>query len=232
MPDLNELADLYAYPDSHKPWLRTNFVASVDGAVQNSEGLSGDLGGAPDARLFKVLRSLSDVVLVGAGTARAEGYGPISADSIHESLREDRPRVPRLAVISRSLDLPDGLLVPGLMVITPATSPEEKRKQLSERVEVVVAGQNEIDWPAVLDAFAARGLNRILCEGGPDLHGALVDLDLVDEACLTISPHLVGGPAKRMTEGAKALELPLRLGHAVEDDGVLLTRWVRDRRAA
>lgn len=232
MPDLNELADLYAYPDSHKPWLRTNFVASVDGAVQNPEGLSGDLGGQPDARLFKVLRSLCDVVLVGAGTVRTEGYRPISADSIHESLREGRPRVPRLAVISRSLDLPDGLLTPGLMVITPATSSAEKRQQLSESVEVVVAGENEVDWPAVLDAFAARGLNQILCEGGPDLHGALVDLDLVDEACLTISPHLVGGPAKRMTEGAKALELPLRLGHAVEDDGVLLTRWVRDRRAA
>ncbi|WP_146825237.1 pyrimidine reductase family protein [Aeromicrobium flavum] len=232
MPDLKQLADLYAYPDSHKPWLRTNFVASVDGAVQDPQGLSGSLGGEPDAKVFKVLRSLSDVVVVGAGTVRAEGYHPISADSVHEKLREGRSRVPQLAVVSRSLDLPEQLLAPGLMVIIPASSPVEKRQQLSQTVEVVVAGENEVDWPAVLDAFAARGLNRILCEGGPDLHGTLVDLDLVDEACLTISPHLLGGPAKRMTVGARAVELPMRLGHSFDDDGVLFTRWVRDRRAA
>lgn len=232
MPDLDELADLYAYPDSHKPWLRTNFVASVDGGVQDPQGLSGHLGGEPDATVFKVLRSLSDVVLVGAGTARAEGYHPISADSIHESLREGRPRVPRLAVVSRNLDIPESLLTPGLIILTPASSPAEARQRLSQTAEVVVAGENAVDWPAVLDAFAARGLNRILCEGGPALHGTLVDLDLVDEACVTVSPHLVGGPAKRITEGARAVELPMRLGHVVEEDGVLLTRWVRDRRAA
>lgn len=232
MPDLEELADLYAYPESHKPWLRTNFVASVDGAVQNSQGLSGTLGGEQDARLFRVLRSLADVVVVGAGTVRAEGYRPIGADSIHESLREDRPRVPQLAVVSRHLDIPESLLTPGLMVITPAASDGERRQELSQSVEVIVAGENEVDWPAVLDAFAARGLNQILCEGGPDLHGTLVDLDLVDEVCLTVSPHLLGGAAKRMTEGARPVELPMRLGHAIDDDGVLLTRWVRDRRAA
>ncbi|MTB87378.1 pyrimidine reductase family protein [Aeromicrobium senzhongii] len=232
MPDLKELADLYAYPESHKPWLRTNFVASVDGAVQNPEGLSGNLGGEPDARLFKVLRSLSDVVVVGAGTVRAEGYHPISADSIHESLREGRSRVPVLAVISRSLVLPEQVVAPGLVVITPASSSVERRQELSRTVEVVVAGETEIDWAAVLDAFAARGLNRVLCEGGPDLNGTLVDLDLVDETCLTISPHLVGGPAKRMTVGAQAVERQMRLGHAIDEDGVLLTRWVRDRRSA
>ncbi|GAA2090556.1 pyrimidine reductase family protein [Aeromicrobium tamlense] len=232
MPDLDELADLYAYPESHKPWLRTNFVASVDGGVQNSQGLSGTLGGEQDARLFQVLRSLADVVVVGAGTARAEGYRPIGADAIHETLREDRPRVPQLAVVSRHLDIPESLLTPGLMVITPAASDAERRQELSQSVEVIVAGEHEVDWPAVLDAFAARGLDRILCEGGPDLHGTLVDLDLVDEVCLTVSPHLLGGAAKRMTEGARPVELPMRLGHAIDDDGVLLTRWVRDRRAA
>ncbi len=229
MPDLNELADLYAYPETTRPWVRTNFVASVDGAVQDVRGVSGDLGGEPDLAVFRVLRSLSDVVLVGAGTARAEGYKPILADSIHESLRQGRQRVPLLALVSRSLDIPEVLVAPGTMVITTESSPAQARHELAQSIDVVVAGDSEIDWPAVLDSFAARGLNRVLCEGGPELHGSLVERDLVDEACVTVAPHLIGGPAKRVTEGASAVDRPLRLGHVFQDDQVLLTRWVRDR---
>lgn len=232
MPDLSELADLYAYPDKPLPWVRTNFVASVDGAVQDSRGVSGDLGGAPDLAVFRVLRSLADVVIVGAGTARAEGYKPIQADAIHEPLRTGRQRVPLLAVVTRSLEIPEDLLAPGTMVITTATSPAEARERLAQMVDVVVAGDDEIDWAAVLDSFAARGLHRILCEGGPELHGALVERDLVDEVCVTIGPHLVGGPMKRITEGSSPVERPMRLGHVFEQDDVLLTRWVRDRRSS
>ena len=229
MPDLNELADLYAYPETTRPWVRTNFVASVDGAVQDVRGVSGDLGGEPDLAVFRVLRSLSDVVLVGAGTARAEGYKPILADASHEQLREGRQRVPLLALVSRSLDIPEVLVAPGTMVITTESSPAQARHELAQSIDVVVAGDSEIDWPAVLDSFAARGLNRVLCEGGPELHGSLVERDLVDEACVTVAPHLIGGPAKRVTEGASAVDRPLRLGHVFQDDQVLLTRWVRDR---
>jgi len=226
---VNELADLYAYPDNALPWVRTNFVASVDGAVQDTRGVSGDLGGEPDLAVFRVLRSLADVVLVGAGTVRAEGYKPIQADAIHEELRGERPRVPLLAVVSRSLDIPEVLRAPGTMVITTEASPLEARQRLADTVDVVVAGDAEIDWPAVLDSFAARGLTRILCEGGPELHGTLVERDLVDETCLTVAPHLIGGPAKRLTEGASAVNRGMRLGHVVQDGDVLLTRWVRDR---
>lgn len=232
MPDLKELADLYAYPDTPLPWVRTNFVSSLDGAVQNIRGVSGDLGGEPDLRVFRVLRSLCDVVLVGAGTARAEGYKPIQGDAIHAELREGREQLPLLALVSRSLDIPEVLLAPGTMVITVQDSSAEARQRLAEHVDVVVAGESEIQWAAVLDSFAARGLTRILCEGGPELHGHLVEHDLVDEACVTISPHLVGGPAKRMTQGADPVERPMRLGHVYEDEDVVLARWVRTRRSA
>lgn len=232
MPDITELASLYAYPDSRVPWVRTNFVSSVDGAVQDTRGLSGELGGEPDHRLFKVLRSLSDVVLVGAGTARAEGYGPITGESVHASLREGRAQVPVLAVVSKRLDIPESLRVPGVMVITTESSPVPERDRLTATVNLVVAGTDEISWPAVLDSFSASGLTRVLCEGGPRLHGTLVEGDLVDEACVTFSPHLVGGESKRITEGAKAVERSMELGHAIVDEGVLLTRWVRRRESA
>lgn len=213
-PDDAELERLYAYPDGEGPWLRVNFVATLDGAAHAADGRSGSLGGDADTHVFGVLRSLADVVVVGAGTARAEGYGP--AD------------VP-VAVVSRSLDVPDRLVVPGQLVITTTDAPADRLAALGAVVDVIAVGSGEIDWPAALEELTARGLRRILCEGGPSLHGDLVTLDLVDELCLTIAPVLAAGDAPRIAHGTAAVDRPMTLGHCVEVDGVLLTRWVRDR---
>jgi riboflavin biosynthesis pyrimidine reductase len=209
-----EIARLYAYPIADRPWVRSNFVATIDGAAHGADGVSGSLGGAADEQVFGVLRSLADVVLVGAGTARDEGYGP--AD------------VP-IAVVSRRLDVPSGLLVPGTLVITTADAPADRIDELAGTVDVIALGEGAIDWPAVLDQLAARGLDHVLCEGGPSLHGELVGHDLVDEICLTVAPVLAAGSAPRIAHTADALDRPMTLAHAIAADDVLLTRWVRAR---
>jgi riboflavin biosynthesis pyrimidine reductase len=213
-PDDDEIRRLYAYPPSDRPWVRSNFVATIDGAAHDEDGRSGSLGGEIDTRVFHVLRSLADVIVVGAGTARTEGYGP-----------DVRP----IAVVSRSLDVPESLVVPGQIVITTTDAPSEALDRLRSTVDVIAAGEGEIDWPVVLDALATRGLRRVLCEGGPTLHGDLVGRDLVDEVCLTIAPVLASGDAPRIAHGSAVAGRPMRLGHALTVDGVLLTRWVRDR---
>src|SRR5919202_5115354 len=78
-PPLDEVDDAalvahYAWPDEPGPYVRVNFVASLDGAV-TVEGRSGGLGTAADKTVFRLLRELAEVVLVGAGTVRAENYG-------------------------------------------------------------------------------------------------------------------------------------------------------------
>lgn len=213
-PDDAEIERLYAYPASDRPWVRSNFVATLDGAAHASDGRSGSLGGDIDTHVFSILRSLADVVVVGAGTARDEGYGPSS--------------VP-IAVVSRRLDVPEALLVPGQIVITTADAPADAMARLVDVVDVIAAGTGSIDWTQVLERLAARGLNRVLCEGGPSLHGDLVALDLVDEICLTIAPVLAAGEAPRIAHSPTAVDRPMTLGHALDVDGVLLTRWVRDR---
>lgn len=212
--DRAEIADLYAYPDIDRPWVRSNFVATLDGAAHAADGVSGSLGGQVDTRVFGVLRSLADVVVVGAGTARAEAYGV-----------GDVP----IAVVSRSLDVPEALIVPGQLVITSADAPQDALEQLAEKVDVIAVGTGAIDWTAVLSALDARGLRRVLCEGGPSLHGDLVALDLIDEVCLTIAPVLAAGDAPRIAHGDGAVDRPMSLGHAIAVDNVLLTRWVRHR---
>lgn len=213
--DDREIRRLYAYPSEvGRPWVRSNFVATLDGAAHAEDGRSGSLGGAIDTRVFETVRVLSDVILVGAGTARTEGYGPAP-----------RP----IAVVSRSLDIPERLLVPGQVVITSGDAPADAVARLREKLEVIAVGDGRIDWPAVLAEFVRRGWRRVLCEGGPSLHGELVGLDLVDEVCLTIAPVLASGQAPRISHGPEAVDRPMTLGHAIQADGVLLTRWVRDR---
>src|SRR4051794_31248016 len=72
-----DLESIYAFPDTARSgtgrWLRANFVASIDGAIEVG-GRSGPLGGPGDHRIFHLLRALADIVLVGAGTVRTEGY--------------------------------------------------------------------------------------------------------------------------------------------------------------
>jgi 5-amino-6-(5-phosphoribosylamino)uracil reductase len=178
--------------------------------------VSGSLGTEADKAAYDLMRTLCDVVLVSAGTARAEDYGPVD-DGV-------------LALVSRSLDVPERLRVPGVLVIAPADVDAERLDTLeSAGVDVLVTGDDEIDWPAALEELARRGLRRVLCEGGPSLLGTLTLLDLVDELCLTVAPVLVAGEGQRISVSDDATDRPMRLAHAVDVDGTLLTRWVRAR---
>lgn len=225
MPSEAELLEIYAHPGGPRPWVRTNFVSTVDGAVQDSHGVSGDFGGDVDFQAFRVMRSLADVILVGAGTTRAEGYRPVQAS---ELLPESH--VPPIAVVSARLDVPEALVSPGQVLITHHGSDAERRAELAETMDVIVAGQDEIDWRVVLDEFAARGWFKVLCEGGPHLHGALLRADVVDELCVTVAPTVAAGDALRVAVSSEPVERALTLAHWHVEDNVILTRWVRANR--
>jgi len=222
-PDLRDEVDLRsAYAVSTQRHLRANFVASLDGAV-TLQGKSAGLSSDADRALFHLLRSMADVILVGAGTAREESYGGARS--------ADGRRPPPIAVVSRSLDfdlsarLFTDTAVPPI-IITCAASPGEVRKQLSAVAEVIVAGEADVDLRAALDELATRGHEHVLCEGGPHLLGAVAAAGLLDELCLTLSPIVAGGNAGRIVAGylPDAVE-PMHLRHVLEDDGHLFLRY-------
>ena len=92
-------------PDG-RPWLIANMVAGLDGSLAWG-GRVGALSSAADRSLFVRLRGLADAVMVGAGTVRAEGYGPVKlTDERREQRRAaGRVAVPPVVVVSRSLAL-------------------------------------------------------------------------------------------------------------------------------
>nr|WP_121188337.1 dihydrofolate reductase family protein [Nocardiopsis sp. Huas11] len=238
-----DLASVYAYPVGlDRPWVRANMVASADGGAVGPSGRSRDLSSVPDRRIMGVLRGLSDVVLVGAATARAEGYGPVRSRRAWAHLREGRPDTPRVAVVSRSLDLPEALLTEApqdarTLVFTTSHAPPERIARVREHAEVVVVEGRSVGPEHVVNGLAERGLYRVLTEGGPHLLAEYVAAGLLDELCLTVSPHLLGSGAPRIVAGgsgapgapehASVQNTPVRLARLLEADGHLFARYLR-----
>ena len=227
------LLEAYRIEDRTVPRLRVNFIASLDGAATH-DGLSGGLNNADDKLVFDTLRSLTDVILVGAGTVRAEGYGGIRLDAAAEAWRvaHGLPPQPRIAVVSGRLDLDAGhpLFTDAAtrpIVITHAGSPADARAELGAVADVLVCGAVTIDLPLALHELAARGLRQVLCEGGPSLFGALLSADAVDELCLSLSPVLEAGTAGRIAHSGAATSRPMRLGHVLTAGDMLFLRYTR-----
>jgi len=251
-----DLADRYAYPSpggpsrpgdgevsaaAHRPWIRANMITSADGAASVA-GRTGGLSGPADRLVFSVLRSLADVILVGAGTARAERYAQVRVTEVWPQLRTGRAPTPPIAVVSRRLDLDlDGRLLAsaaGLartIVLTTELAPAARRRAAASTAQVIVAGEQTVTGAAAVAALAELGHRRILVEGGPTLLGELTAEGLLDELCLTVSPVLEGGQSERIItapaggqRGAGAVGLAgLRLASVFEDSGYLLCRYLR-----
>ncbi|MDT7579181.1 MAG: hypothetical protein QOK35_445 [Pseudonocardiales bacterium] len=221
--DDDALAAHYAWPDA--PSVRVNFVSSLDGAV-TVDGRSGGLGTAADKAVFGLLRELADVVLVGAGTVRAENYGGARRPT------RGRTTPPPIAVVTGSADLDPGsrlftdTVVPPL-VLTVGSAPAARRAALAAAGgEVVVLPGLTPD--ALLAELVGRGLHRVLCEGGPSLFGALLAADAVDELCLTVSPLLAGGDAGRIAHGPPGTPArPMTLDGVLHAEDALLLRYRR-----
>jgi riboflavin biosynthesis pyrimidine reductase len=220
----------YRYPID-RPWLRANMVSSLDGSAVR-DGRSEGLSSAADKEVFGVLRGLADVVLVGAGTARTEGYRALRPKEAYAGVRASlgqRP-APVLALVSGRLDLdPDSELFHGgaerTVVITHAGADAAAQDRLAEVADVMVSGDEAVDLATALDTLAERGLSRVLCEGGPSLLAAVAAAGRLDELCLTLAPQLVGGHGPRVLNGPD-LGASLSLAHLLEQDSVLLTRYV------
>jgi riboflavin biosynthesis pyrimidine reductase len=235
--DDGELPRLYEYPERDGPWVRANFIASVDGGA-TADGKTETMAGPGDRLIFNLLRELADVIVVGAGTVRIEGYSGahMSAAQRHRRHARGQSEVPQLAIVTKSgrleRDMPvfTRTEVPPL-VLTCTEAAEETRRVLTGLCEVLDCSAGDpakVDEAALLQALAARGMRRILTEGGPMLLGAFVQRNMLDELCLTIAPYVVGGLARRIVTGPGQLLARMRCAHVLTDDaGYLYTRYVK-----
>jgi riboflavin biosynthesis pyrimidine reductase len=221
-----------------RPYLIINMVESVDGAI-SLDGLSGGLSSAADKAVFSYLRSLADIVLVGASTAREEGYNPprLPPHRIEERIARGQSPLPRIALISASLNLDWAASVfsvdvdrqpqpPRPYLICPENTDPLLLAEAAAVADVITAGDGRVDLPLVLAKLHETGAKLVVCEGGPAVNGQLLEVGLVDELCLTLSPALVGGLGRRISGSQAPHEsIPLELLTIAEAGGMLLLRY-------
>ena len=107
-----------------------------------------------------------------------------------------------------------------------AEAPAPERKKAAGVADVIIAGDRDVDLAAALGALAGRGYARVLAEGGPSLNGQLAAAGLLDELCLTVSPLLAGGEAKRILAGPALPSGPgWQIQSLCEQDGFLFLRY-------
>ncbi len=236
---LHDVLDPYVRVDRTRGedgrWVLANMVGGLDGTAAMG-GRVGPLSGDTDASLFRRLRSVADVVLVGAETVRRERYGPVRlADDLRQARVEDgRPPVPPLAVVTRSLRLDwtapafaaaDPSARP--LVVVPAAADPVLLAEARDHADVIVAGDRSVDLARALDLLAGRGHRIVLCEGGPRLLGEIVDAGLLDEMCLTLAP-LMGGDALPIAITAPGGAIRgFRLAHVAAEDDTVFMRYER-----
>ncbi|GAA2161511.1 pyrimidine reductase family protein [Pedococcus bigeumensis] len=221
--DAATLADLYVAPA--RRWLRANFVASLDGAANGADHRSGSINTPADHVVFDLLRRLTDVVVVGAGTVRAEGY---------PSLRAEDPRAPVLMVVSHRGAVPPSVVdgpFGSVYLITregadPATL-DASRALIGEEF-VLTVGDQAVDFVKMRNMLEDKGFRQILCEGGPSLVNSMLAAGVVDELDLTWSPIIVGGEHPTIARGPD-LNLPASPTLLLEEDGTILGRWYVNR---
>lgn len=223
-------ADIVASLRSDGPVLRVNFVSSVDGAVTH-DGRSGGLSDDADKRHFELLRRVCDVVLVGAGTVRDEGYGAmrVSVESARWRVANGLPEHPVFAIVTGSLNLDPGSDIftkaPVRPIVFTTSRGAVRAAEFEASADVVVAGSELVHGPAIVSALHERGLRSILCEGGPHLFGSLLADAAVDELFLTVSPTLEAGGAARITAGVLPASVRLTLASVLSSGSTLLLRY-------
>lgn len=233
---ITDVAGVVEFPEpaADRPWVASNFAMSLDGRVAIN-GRAAGVGSDADQRWLHHLREFPDAVMIGAGTMRAERYGPLirpeHAAIVAERRQADGQRsAPVAVIVSRSMDLPwdaplftDGS---GLVVIATVTDSPEPPVSATP-LHVIRSGELAVDLTQLMQTLRHEwSIGSLVCEGGPHLHGELIAAGLVDELFVTLAPQLIGvNGSDTLVATPLPTSQPLRCVSLIEHDSELFMRW-------
>jgi diaminohydroxyphosphoribosylaminopyrimidine deaminase/5-amino-6-(5-phosphoribosylamino)uracil reductase len=210
------VADFYKRQLTGLPWVTLKAAVTLDGRMASSSGDSRWISNEASRKHAHRMRDRSDAVLVGVGT--------VLADDPALTVRHVPGRDPQRVVVDSELHTPVGSRVLPAWIFHAEDAPAERREALlaaGAQLIAVPRAERGLDLHHVLRELARRDVVRLLVEGGPSLHGALLDAGLVDRVAVFVAPKLLNDPSA----------LPLSIGRARTTMGEALSlRDVTTRR--
>ena len=199
------------------PFVFVNMAMTADGKIATANRAVSTFSSKRDFEHLLELRATADAVLSGARTAGQEAVnlGPGPARFRRLRLKNGLAEYNLRVVASGSGSLSPGAEVfrhhfSPVIVLASERASEGKMKQLRAVAdEVKVCGENEIDFRRAFQWLRRSWkVNRLLCEGGGELNGALFRAGLVNEIHLTVCPKIFGGrDAPTIADGPAVLNL-------------------------
>jgi len=203
------------YITTKTPWLILKLAVTADGRIADRNGASRWITGGLARSYGHKLRSKVQVVMVGAGTALMDD------PALTVRLKRNRAQ-PRALVVDESLRIPLSARVlkrsdPGMVIIACTKNADLKKKALLSRlpVELIETKPDQnglVNLKELMKKLGQRKIASMLCEGGAELAGALLEQGLVDEIAFFYAPKILADEkAQAMTSG----KIPRKLSQAL-----------------
>jgi 2,5-diamino-6-(ribosylamino)-4(3H)-pyrimidinone 5'-phosphate reductase len=223
-----------------RPYVFVNVAMSADGKLSTRERRQVKISGAADFQRVDRIKAASDAIMVGIGTVLADDPSLTVKDPELKAARaargEDENPI-RVVVDSRGRTPIDAAILnkgSGQRIVAVSGEADEKNRELlRKKADVIATGTESVDLPALLDALHARGVRRLMVEGGGTLIWSLIKEDLVDEIQTFIGNMVIGGKdAPTLADGEGFLAAQGFVGLDLADvlrmeEGILLTWKVR-----
>ncbi|MGI5421339.1 RibD family protein [Actinomadura luteofluorescens] len=221
---------------SERPYVLLSCAMSADGYIDDATPERLRLSSTADWDRVDAVRAGCDAILVGAGTVRADDPRLLVRSQARREQRVARGLPPDLTKVTLTWS---GDLDPGARFFTTGGSPKlvyaptgtaaALATRLAGLADVVDAG-DPLALDAVLGDLAARGVRRLMVEGGGGIHTLFLTADAVDELHLVVAPFFVGDPsAPRFVRPGvfpQSPERPMRLQEATRIGDLALLRYL------
>lgn len=201
----------------NRPSVLLKAAVSLDGRVMPMAGAGQGpvwLTGTMARQAVHHMRNQTDAILVGAGTVAVDD--PQLTVRLHPDVHRDG-RQPLRVVLDGALRIDSARRCygPGTLIVISAQTAVEKPQRVQQlqalgcEVLSLPAEQHQVSLPSLLSVLATRGIHWLLCEGGPTLHTALLQAQLVDRAALFVAPVWLGEGGLPMLQGTWPGSLPV-----------------------
>ncbi len=175
---------------SKMPYVVLKSAMSLDGKTATSTGHSQWISGSQSRTYVHQLRHQLSAIMVGIGT--------LLKDNPQLNVRLDQTEVapPVKVIVDSHLNTPldariweDGQVIIGISQAAPLA---KHQAYIDKGADLIIAGQEQVDLPLLLQVLGQKGINSILLEGGATLNASFIKEGLVDELLTFIAPKLIG----------------------------------------